>query len=719
MNGDGIGDFIIGAPNTQYINDAGLTYLLFGDANGLFSPPAAFPIQEGLSFTFNSSYLNATFGNRNPSDVEFIITNAQYGQFEIINQLGFSISNFTQQQVNLNQVQFVQDGSCFAPSYQVSVSDESYAFTLPVTSNSIFSPIYPSIGTNSVPVNQGQSVTLSSNNINAVDPGDANPFFTVSSGGSNGQFTLNFSPAIQFTQAQIYAGQVQFVADSSANTPIYEIVVTDKCGFISQPQYVNFIYNLSPSLVNNALSITEGGVTTLNSNFLSAIDPDDAANTLQFFVINLLHGTFSSFDFPGVTLMQFSQQNVMSNKIKFTHDGSCYPPSYLVQVSDPRGALSVGVAANITFFPTNPIITSNNFTVFTGETLVLSPKNLNVTDPGDVPSNLVFTVSDLKHANFIPTQFNQQTINAGGVQFITDGTSNTPSFDISVKDSCGLNSPVEVANVDLIPTSNGNAGPNGGSSDDSTIRNSIIGGVASGLIGLFFVGLKLYITKKAEEYMSKETDDYRKRIIVPIAKEIAANVKISGFMGYISEEKNRDYLDSVVVLVSQLRQKSIAVDEIMVKDSLERVSFLRTIVRQTRLILLGEDHCCTCRLCESIFCAEVTPNQIEQKAELIALAVKKKLDFLSPRAGAAPREQQPPLVFSSGVSSANTPSSFPIGNAAPTSVAQQQYVFVPIVPKIGDAAGQDMERNGTAAQASELEMMNGVPIVKLSQANFG
>ena len=128
VNGDGIADLIIGANVPS--NYASTSYLVFGDNLGQLNQ-ALFTLQEGESLLFNSSYLKATYGNKAPTKIQFNITNQQNGHFEFLALPGQTINQFTQQQINGNQIRFVDHASCSAPSYQVSTNDGGIAFTPP------------------------------------------------------------------------------------------------------------------------------------------------------------------------------------------------------------------------------------------------------------------------------------------------------------------------------------------------------------------------------------------------------------------------------------------------------------------------------------------------------------------------------------------------------------------------------------------------------------
>ena len=69
----------------------------------------------------NQTHLSAYDRNNNNNTITFIPSNITHGYFELISQPGVAITNFTQPQLLNGSVQFVHDGSVFAPSYDLTV----------------------------------------------------------------------------------------------------------------------------------------------------------------------------------------------------------------------------------------------------------------------------------------------------------------------------------------------------------------------------------------------------------------------------------------------------------------------------------------------------------------------------------------------------------------------------------------------------------------------
>jgi hypothetical protein len=212
----------------------------------------------------------------------------------------------------------------------------------------------PVLVNNTLSISEGGSVVLSSSQISAtdVDNASASLSFTVSNV-SGGQFELVASPGIaitSFTQAQVSGGAVRFVHDGGEGAPSYDVTVSD--GSLSdgaEAATINFSNaNDAPVLVNNTLSISEGGSVVLSSGQISATDVDNASGSLTFTVSNVSGGHFELVAGPGIAITSFTQAQVGAGAVRFVHDGGDAGPRYNVTVSD--GALIDGpFAATITF----------------------------------------------------------------------------------------------------------------------------------------------------------------------------------------------------------------------------------------------------------------------------------------------------------------------------------------------------------------------------------
>lgn len=204
-------------------------------------------INEGETIVLGSNNLSASDEDNPSSSLEFIITNIQNGQFELVSNPGGPITRFTQQQITNSEIQFVHDGGELAPTYYIQVTD---GLTTTSAQNSAVNFVNnqddpPTIANNALTITQGGTVTLVSANLQAVDDNSspAQLTFTVVQV-NGGQFELVSNPGVaitSFTQQMIDTSQVQFAQDGSNTTPSYQLIVNDGA-LSSSPQAgtVNF-----------------------------------------------------------------------------------------------------------------------------------------------------------------------------------------------------------------------------------------------------------------------------------------------------------------------------------------------------------------------------------------------------------------------------------------------------------------------------------------------
>jgi hypothetical protein len=219
----------------------------------------------------------------------------------------------------------------------------------------------PVLTNNSLTVTEGGSVVLSGTDLSATDVDNAAGSLTFSvSNVSGGQFELVSGPGVaitSFTQAQVSGGEVRFVHDGGEAAPSYDVTVSD--GALSDGPATPTIsftnQNDAPSLTNNRLTITKGGIAVLSGANLAATDVDNAAGSLTFTVSSVSGGQFELVSSPGVAITSFTQAQVSGGEVRFVHDGGQTAPSYDVAVSD--GALSDGPAtATINFINPTDIV---------------------------------------------------------------------------------------------------------------------------------------------------------------------------------------------------------------------------------------------------------------------------------------------------------------------------------------------------------------------------
>lgn len=135
LNADNISDLVLGAP---WANSA---YVIFGGAASIVFTKNELTIIDGQTVLFSNTNLNAV-GIFSPASIDsliFSITQLQGGRFTFVNDSNTAILNFTQTQINMNQIQFISDHTNIV-TYQVKMinSTDNQIIVGPVAANVTF-----------------------------------------------------------------------------------------------------------------------------------------------------------------------------------------------------------------------------------------------------------------------------------------------------------------------------------------------------------------------------------------------------------------------------------------------------------------------------------------------------------------------------------------------------------------------------------------------------
>jgi hypothetical protein len=205
----------------------------------------------------------------------------------------------------------------------------------------------PIILINSLSISEGTTVLLTDTQVNNTDPDNTPAQLTYTASAVNGGlFELIASPGAaltSFTQAQINAGEIQFVHDGGETAPSYQLTVSD--GSLSDgPSSVTIgtftNVNDGPVIAANTLTITEGATVVLSNLQINATDPDNTPAQLTYTASSISGGRFELVASPGTAITSFTQAQINSGAVQFVHDGGELAPSYQLTVSD--GSLSDG-----------------------------------------------------------------------------------------------------------------------------------------------------------------------------------------------------------------------------------------------------------------------------------------------------------------------------------------------------------------------------------------
>ena len=393
---------------------------------------------------------------------------------------------------------------------------------------------------------------------------------------------------------------------------------------------------LPPALITNQLPTFQGRATVLTSASLSAIDPDPSLSpeALIFSVNNVNHGQFNLVQEPEVAITHFTQAQIEQNAIEFIQDGTNNLPEFDLTLND--GRLTAGPFTGNVSLDTIPTLLTDRLTIAPGASVVLGITNIRAVDDVTPSAELVFSVINIQHGYFsqlqnsdIPiTQFAQENVIDAGLVFIHDGSQYAPSYFLTVTDTSNLTTQPQKADITFTLPQQQVNNPN-------TVRNAIIGGIVSGIVGLGFFALKFWLDYKGRQYLEvalekqegtgKDQAEFYKNVIRPIAKKILARVRLSsGFTSYISDETTQKALEAITSLVHAIQKQGVEVD-LRKLNALEQHRLLDVIARKTRQILVPEVSCCSCVNLSRFFFPEIKPQQIEDKATEIAVAVEAAL----------------------------------------------------------------------------------------------
>ena len=457
---------------------------------------------QGRSSLLTASNLQATDVSPGitPQNLTFIISNLKYGQFTQVTNPSVAILLFTQAQINSNSIQFIQDGSRNVPAYITLVNDGR--FNSSQQAGKVTLNTEPQLINNRLDIKQGASVILTIANLKAVDDvtPDANLIFTLTNiqHGYFASVTQPDQPLSTFLQVKIINAEMEFIHDGSPTSPAYSVMATDGDGLSCQPQSAQISFTPSGGdslrIVNNQLQILQGRTVILSEENLSAVYENNPTVELMFTVNNIQHGQFSWVQAPTNKTTQFSQQQINSLEVQFTQDGSRITPGYDVIVSG-NGMSTLPQAAKV-FLNTAPLLLNNRLTISPGQTATLSTTNLLATDDTTADDQLQISILNQSHGYFMMLEtnrtilgFTQGDVDKLKVAFQHHGSLQVPAYSVMVTDSNGLSTDPQNAQITF------NLPPDAQVS--TSLRNTIIGAIVSGIASLGFLGLKIFINRRA------------------------------------------------------------------------------------------------------------------------------------------------------------------------------------------------------------------------------
>ncbi len=584
-------------------------------------------LSDGQTVVLSSNNLEATEPGVSDSGLTFTVGNVENGYFALVPVSGADvqlINTFTQQTVNAGQVEFTHLGNEHAPGYAVTVSDGNR--TSPPSQAMINFSGAPVVTQNTVLIQPGQTVTLTPANLNV----------TVNDGSTPDQVVLQVSDVqhailtstqtgtdvSNFTLGDVQAGYIQLTQDGSLVAPSYTVAATSPgSGITSAPSTVDIQFSSqgipAPRLLNNYLLVIEGATTTLTSQNVAALQGNQSVtDSALFYVSDVSHGYFSLNQDPDVWIPFFSQQQLQNLSVQFTHDGSKIVPGYRTAV-EAGGLQSPSLAAAIFFRTVNqpPVLAKSlpGQTIQAGQPFSYTILPGTFIDPQGEPVTL--SVGRFNSTLPLPAWLAFDT----GINRLSGVPDTSGSLDIGVtaRDPEGLVS----APADFILTIASQLAASNGVSLEKTVASA----VASGLVGLFFLGLQIYLkraaNKKLAHALGDGSDPFDLNVVRPVAKEIARQVKVTGCMNHTTNSEMVHFKAAVRTLLTELDQRGVDL-RFTEMTEIRRDGLINEIAVQTRLRLAPKGYCTSLM---KFFKAQTTPEAIRLAAADIAANVVKSL----------------------------------------------------------------------------------------------
>jgi hypothetical protein len=462
-------------------------------------------ITEGSTVVLNADRLNLNSTDEETADsaLTYTINSVEFGSFQRLDTDPVTElvvgDTFTQGEVDQGFIQFTHDGGELPPTYRLTVTDTGLA-DQPDTALSVARSVTippdgftqvndaPTFANNSFDLTEGETVTLTLNDLSATDPEDAddNLIFTVTDV-SNGRFERvvggappevlaapDLATPLTFTQAEIDAGTIRFVNDPAVDTtPTYTVQVqdldVDNPGVTAQTGTVNFTpVNDDIELTTLSFTLMEEGFQTLTASVLSVVDEETPPEGINY-TVNAVDGGSFVFVADGSPADSFTQADINAgNVIRFQHGGSNDAPTFTLTATDGVNELTLTETLNdgVTFTPTNdlPTVETSAFAITEGGSVTLSGvDNLSTTDEESDSAGLLYTVA-IDNTGLEPGELNgflvadelltstatftQAQVNLGQVSFVHGGSNVAPNLTMTVTDE-----PVgeDVANVVEVP----------------------------------------------------------------------------------------------------------------------------------------------------------------------------------------------------------------------------------------------------------------------------
>ena len=388
--------------------------------------------------------------------------------------------SFTQQDVIDGNVTYDHDGSeTTSDSIALQLADgledgvTAQDFNLSINVNPVNDQFVATVSQMSVTEGSSNNlITDSSLGVSDADDVPGELVYTLAFEPSFGTLRLSgveLTAGQTFTQQDIIDGNLTYDHDGSeASGDTVALQLADGLEDGVMPLELELAIDINPvndeqSLqLNNPLTVLEGTGAIIDNSLLLTGDVDNPSADLVYTLTgDPTHGRLELTTNPGVTISQFTQDDIDNNRLMYIHDGSeAGSDSFEFSVDDGIGSASTGTFS-INIDPLNDGFIFSNSPLAVDEGSIantIDASILDATDPDDLPSQLIYTIVTepgsgtlrLSGAALTTGQtFTQQDIVDGSVTYDHDG-SETTSDSIALQLADSLEDGVVAQDLNLI-----------------------------------------------------------------------------------------------------------------------------------------------------------------------------------------------------------------------------------------------------------------------------
>ena len=305
--------------------------------------------------------------------------------------------------------------------------------------------VIPRLLQNSLTLSNGEMVILSSMNLQASETNFniSQLIFTVNNVQQGNFYRLPANvTAYTFPQSYIQQGRIQFRHAGTNIAPSYSVIVSDDIQN-TLPAGATINFQGAPTVQINPFNMTQSGSTILGPQLITITTGTVAPNLITLQLSNLQHVTFTNTQ-TGLPVTSFTYADLQAGIIQLQQDGSPNAPSFTITASVPPGISSSPVTPTISFSAQGilaPRLINNYLIIAEGQTATLAPLEMYALQGQiEVPDTATFYVNNIQYGYFSLSTtpnvhvsfFTEGQLKQGLVQFTQDGSSNIPSYQLSV-----------------------------------------------------------------------------------------------------------------------------------------------------------------------------------------------------------------------------------------------------------------------------------------------